>query len=143
MFERVIIRTINSDGWPIDFELKEGQSPKPAIDWLTNHGYQPAPGAAITVSNAPVTSSPDVETAVHTFAGESMTATVSDGKVYWKVKGDQFRQFGVSIWPEALEAAGFVFEEMNPMKQIDLTGWTAHYITKENGQPKKIIRLTS
>jgi len=53
MFERVIIRTINSDGWPIDFELKEGQSPKPAIDWLTNHGYQPAPGAAITVSNAP------------------------------------------------------------------------------------------
>lgn len=143
MFERVIIRTINSDGWPIDFELKTGESPKPAIDWLANHGYQPAPGPAITVSNAPVISSPDAETAVHTFAAETMTATVDDGKVYWKVKGGQFQKFGVSIWPEALEAAGFVFDEMNPMKPVDLTGWTAYYSTKENGQPKKVIKLTN
>lgn len=141
MFERVIIRTINSDGWPIDFELKEGQSPKPAIDWLASHGYQPAPGAAVTVT-APA-APPELDTAVHTFAAETMTATVDDGKVYWKVKGGQFQKFGVSIWPEALEAAGFAPDEMNPLKPVDLTGWTAHYITKENGSPKKIIRLAS
>lgn len=141
MFERVIIRTINSDGWPIDFELKEGQSPKPAIDWLASHGYQPAPGAAVTVT-APAAPS-ELDTAVHTFAAEQMTATVDDGKVYWKVKGGQFQKFGVSIWPEALEAAGFDPEAMNPMKPIDLTGWTAHYLTKENGQPRKIVRLAN
>ena len=138
MFERVVVRTINSDGWPIDFELKEGQSPKPAIDWLASHGYQPAPGAA-----ANVTAPAELDTAVHTFTAEIMTATVDDGRVYWKVKGGQFQKFGVSIWPEALTAAGFDPEAMNPMKPVDLTGWTAHYLTKENGQPKKIIKLAS
>jgi len=141
MFEKVTIRTINSDGWPIDFELKAGESPKPAIDWLASHGYQPAPGASVTVS-APAAPS-ELDTAVHTFAAETMTATVDDGKVYWKVKGGQFQKFGVSIWPEALEAAGFDPEALNPMKPVDLTGWTAHYSTKENGQPKKVIKLAN
>lgn len=142
MFERVTIRTINSDGWPIDFELKEGQSPKPAIDWLASHGYQPAPGAAVTIT-APAANAPEAETAVHALAVEQMTATVADGKVYWKVKGGQFQQFGISVWPETLEAAGFDPEALNPMKPVDLTGWTAHYITKEDGKPKKVVRLTN
>jgi len=140
IFERVTIHTVNSDGWEIDFELKAGQQPKTAIDWLSSNGYQPAPAeaeqAAVSTPYNPA------DTAVHTFAAEQMIATVADGNVYWKVKGGQYQKFGVSIWPEALEAAGFDPENLNPMKPIDLTGKTAHFTVKENGKPKKVIKLS-
>lgn len=139
MFEKVTIHTINSDGWHIDFELKPHQQPKPALDWLASNGYQPTPTAVVAPSSASV--APE-ETAVGTFAAEQMTATLVDGKTYWKVKGGQFQKFGVSIWPEALEASGFNPDELDPTKPVDLVGYTAHYITKENGQPKKIIKLS-
>lgn len=140
IFERVTIHTVNSDGWKIDFELKPGQQPKTAIDWLSSNGYQPAPiEAAATAVSTPYN---PADTAVHTFAAEQMIATVADGNVYWKIKGGQYQKFGVSIWPEALEASGFDPENMNPMKPIDLTGKTAHFTVKENGQPRKVIKLS-
>ena len=45
-FERITIKTVDSNGWPIDFEL----APEPgatgaAIAFLTQHGYSPAPTA--------------------------------------------------------------------------------------------------
>lgn len=45
-FEKVIIRTIDRNGWPIDFELtpEPGQTAK-AIQFLEAHGYRPAPTA--------------------------------------------------------------------------------------------------
>lgn len=134
MFERVTIRTVNGDGWPIDFELKSGQSPKPALEWLAGHGYTPASStpAVLDVQNGQ---------AVGSFAAEQLTATVDDGKVYWKVKGANFQKFGVTVWPEVLEDAGINIDELNPLKPMDLTGWTAVYSIKENGQPKKVIKL--
>lgn len=46
MFDKVIIRTVDKAGWPIDFEL----TPEPgrtaeAIAFLEAHGYRPAPTA--------------------------------------------------------------------------------------------------
>ena len=49
IFERVTIRTISPEGWQIDFELKPGQQPKVAIDWLEAKGYETAPAAGTAV----------------------------------------------------------------------------------------------
>jgi hypothetical protein len=44
MFEKVTIRTVDKNGWPIDFELipEPGQLAK-SIAFLEAHGYRPAP----------------------------------------------------------------------------------------------------
>ncbi len=135
MFNKITIRTVNPAGWPIDFELKPGESPGPALKWLESHGYQPAAAAGETAAVAGPSAGGGK------FAAEKMVATVDEGKVYWKVKGANFQKFGVTIWPEVLEDAGFEVDALNPLKPIDLTGWTAVYSVKENGQPKKILKL--
>lgn len=136
MFEKVIIRTLNKDGWPIDFQLQSGTQPGPALEWLATHGYTPAsstpPGDCRMAEQSQ---------AAGQFAAESLTATVDDGKAYWKVKGGSYQKFGVIVWPEVLEAAGFDVDNLNPLKPVDLTGWTAVYSVKENGQPQKVIKL--
>jgi hypothetical protein len=132
IFERVIIRTVSPEGWQIDFELKTGQQPKAAIDWLESKGYEPAPAAGTAVDT----------NAIYTFPASQMTATIDDGKAYWKVKGGDFLKFGIFVWPEALEQSGFNLEELNPMRPYDLTGWTAHYSIKKNGSPKKVVLLS-
>lgn len=75
------------------------------------------------------------------FVAEKMTATVNDGKAYWKVRGGVFSKFGVTVWPEVLSAAGFDPEAMNPMTIYDLTGWTAVYILNEEGNAQKVVQL--
>lgn len=138
MFHKITIRTVR-DGWPMDFELKPGEKPGPAIAWLEEHGYEPA-----AVGHTPALASEPIDgSATGQFAAEEMTATVDDGKVYWKVKGGQYQKYGVIVWPEVLEAAGFDPDEMNPLKPVDLVGWTAICSMKENGQPKKVIRLVA
>jgi hypothetical protein len=67
-------------------------------------------------------------------------AETDEVKTYWKVKGGSYRKFGVSIWPEALEEAGFVVEEMVVTRVYDLAGWTAHCEVKD-GQPRKVTKL--
>ncbi len=74
------------------------------------------------------------------FAGD----TKSSGKPFWKVYGGTFMQFGVPIYEalnQALTDGIFFDDELVPGTKYDLTGILAHYITKENGQPKKVIRL--
>ena len=73
-----------------------------------------------------------------TFPASSLAATITDGKTYWKVKGGRFGKWGVTIWPETLDAAGF--GALDPIRPYDLSGWTAEYIEKE-GKPDKVVRL--
>jgi hypothetical protein len=48
-FDRVIIRTISPEGWPLDFELvPEPGKTREAIKFLDNHGYRPAPAGGET-----------------------------------------------------------------------------------------------
>lgn len=75
------------------------------------------------------------------FNADTMTATVDDGKVYWKVKGEQYQKYGVTIWPEVLADAGYDVDALNPLKAVDLSGFVAICTVKENGKPKKVIRL--
>lgn len=60
----------------------------------------------------------------------------------WKIKGGKFTEYGVTIWPEILEAAGIMPEELDTNKTYPLNGYTAYYeeIT-EKGYPKKVSRL--
>ena len=75
-----------------------------------------------------------------TFMAESLVATVHEGKAYFKCRGGRFSKFGVTIWPEVLEAAGL--KNLDPMKIYDMHGYTAEYVVKEDGKSDKIIRLT-
>ena len=75
------------------------------------------------------------------FKAETLTATVDDGKVYWKIRGANFQKFGVIIWPEVLTDAGINPEDLNPLKTHDMSAYVAVCTVKENGQPKKVIRL--
>lgn len=77
-----------------------------------------------------------------TFEAKLLTATVNDGKAYWKIKGGRFEKFGVTVWPETLEKAGFFVNELNVMESYNLTGWTATYTTKDGDKPDKVVGLT-
>jgi hypothetical protein len=64
------------------------------------------------------------------------------GKTYWSVKGGRWSQFGVRIWPEVLEAAGFNAEELDPARVYDLKGHRAEIVLKVDGKPDKVTQLT-
>ena len=107
--------------------------------WLDSHA-----DAALNVEQPRTQATPPVApiqsaNGVQTFAAESLSATVTDGKPYWKVKGGRFKKFGVTVWDEVLTEAGLA--ECDPMQAYSLQGWTAHYITKADGKPEKVIRL--
>lgn len=76
-----------------------------------------------------------------TFRAKTMEATINGGKAYWKVKGGKFDKFGITIWPEVLEDAGFNLEELDPMKVYQLDAYVAAYTLKEDGKPDKIVKL--
>ncbi len=96
---------------------------------LIEAGYNP-------VGQAPTPAHPSGR---GSFAASSLTATVDNGKAYWRVKGGEFQKFGVAIYPEVLEAAGLA--DANPLKPVDLAGWTAHYVVNDKGKPKKVVNL--
>jgi hypothetical protein len=77
-----------------------------------------------------------------TFEADKLSVTVSEGKKYVKVKGGKFQQFGVSVWPEVLKAAGIDWDKLDPMKgeyQIDMI---ALYALNEKGKPSKVTQLS-
>ena len=88
---------------------------------------------------APVATQLQAQTqTTHTFPAGTLSATITDGKTYWKVKGGRFGKWGVTIWPEILDAAGF--DALDPGTPYNLSGWTAEYVEKD-GKPDKVVRL--
>lgn len=139
---KATIKTIDPDGVAVDFETKEMGLEAllnlvPQIKQaLVEAGYELVDTyPAQTVNVTPAAS------AAPTFAVEKIVATVDaeSGKIYWRVKGSEFQKFGVIIYPEILEAAGLA--DLNPLKPFTEPGWVAHYSLKENGKPKKVLRL--
>lgn len=104
---------------------------------LLEHGWTSPGGRAAAPAPAGGSDTPE---GVESFAAEQLVATIRDGKAYWKVKGPPFAKYGVMVWPEVLEEAGFNVEELDPMKPVSLAGHTAHFI-REDGNPKKVIKL--
>jgi len=78
------------------------------------------------------------------FEAVELVGSSTGGKNYWKVKGGRFTKFGVTIWPEALKAAGFAVDKLDVSKTYRLDGYVAYYITTEkDGKvvPDKVIAL--
>jgi hypothetical protein len=138
---KAIIRTIDPTGVPVDFQTDEMKLAQllavlPQIkDALTDGGYEILDGQPVAVQN--LQSAPAPATS---FAVSEISATVADGKVYWRVKGGEFQKWGVIVYSEVLDAAGLT-ERMNPLKPFAEGGWVATYTLKENGKPKKVTAL--
>ena len=143
------IRTVTihaqSDGYPFEISLEFEENDRLEIvskmtARLNELGYDVPQPTKPSLLTGP--SIPNLQGS-HTIAipAEEMVCTVSDGVPYWKVRGGEYRKFGVTIWPEVLEAAGFDPKRLNPLEAISLKGYTATILLKENGQPKKVLNL--
>lgn len=70
---------------------------------------------------------------------------VKNGKTYWKImdavypSGEKSTKYGVTVWPEALKAAGFELKDGQPVP--DLSGHPFEYICNEKGYPQKVTRI--
>jgi hypothetical protein len=125
-------------------------------------GLQQAPttAAASNGGTPPPTAAPAAKTAAPAAVGATGTATAgahvdgefdaaelvgstNAGKTYWKVKGGRFTQYGVTVWPEVLTAAGFDAAALDPARIYDLTGYKALYANKADGsgKPDKVTAL--
>ncbi|MEX2162305.1 MAG: hypothetical protein WD751_10385 [Anaerolineales bacterium] len=79
------------------------------------------------------------------FEVESIKLAAGGDHPRWVVKGGNFKKFGVTCWPETLEAAG-VAEKLDPLKDNKPKGsWTAHYTERQNEEgrwvPDKVTQL--
>jgi len=140
---QVTFRTPNASDWRIAFEefaamVKErGWQFAPAPEKTPERRPEPAQTNGDKPAVPPIATQPQTQT-TKTFPASSLTATIADGKTYWKIKGGRFEKWGVTIWPETLDAAGFA--ALDAAKPYNLGGWTAEYVEKE-GKPDKVVRL--
>lgn len=88
-----------------------------------------------------VASQPERKSEALTFMCDTMGAIVNNGKSYWKIRGGPFAKFGVTVWEEVLEDAGFFKHKLDAMQTYNLKGWQAEYLLKEDGKPDKVTRL--
>lgn len=83
---------------------------------------------------------PQPSGATESFEADELTITMIDGQQYTKVKGGQFKKFGVTVWPEVLTEAGI--GKLDPAKSpYGLRGYTAYFNRKEDGKPGKVVKL--
>lgn len=80
-----------------------------------------------------------------TFEIESIKLAAGGENPRWVVRGGKFKKFGVTCWPETLEAAG-VAEKLDPLKDNKPKGnWVAHYTERQNEEgrwvPDKVTKL--
>lgn len=91
------------------------------------------------------------EEKVYRFHAETLLRSEVNNKIIWAVMGSDIpaycRRFGMRVWPEVLEEAGFdpvALEEVRSANLPNLHGFVAEYCVREDekGQkPDKIIRL--
>lgn len=112
-------------------------------DWLDKHAeavnVEPTPADVKATNPAPAPAAQQKQpSAEQSFSATTISATVSEGKTTWRVKGGQFEKFGVICYPEVLRAAQL---ELDPTQVYSLNGWTAYYAVKDDGKPQKVTRL--
>ena len=105
-----------------------------ANGWAEWNGSEaPAPAAAAPIHNG------------NSFEVESIKLAAGGEHPRWVVKGGNFLKYGVTCWPETLEAAG-IADKLDPLKENTPSGhWVAHYTERQNDEgrwaPDKVIRL--
>lgn len=81
----------------------------------------------------------------NSFEVESIKLAAGGEHPRWVVRGGNFLKYGVTCWPETLEAAG-IAAKLDPLKDNQPTGtWIAHYNERQNDEgrwvPDKVTRL--
>ena len=79
------------------------------------------------------------------FEVESIKLAAGGEHPRWVVKGGNFLKYGVTCWPETLEAAG-VADKLDPLKENQPSeSWLAYYTERQNDEgrwvPDKVVRL--
>jgi hypothetical protein len=79
------------------------------------------------------------------FEVESIQLAAGGDHPRWVVKGGKFKKFGVTCWPETLDAAG-IADKMDPLKENKPRGnWVAKYNERQNDEgkwvPDKVVSL--
>ena len=147
---------VSTKGWNLQFTIRsvDNESLLKELGDLINRvealgvvpkavGQQPSNVSHDTAPPPPPTSAPPPvhEVAYDTFEAAELEGSTRGDKTYWKVKGGKFSKYGVTIWPEVLEEAGFNVNDLDPATVYSLAGYTARYVTKEDGKPDKVIKL--
>lgn len=134
------ISVISPAGFCVEFETPELKDRHELLSVLPRfEGELIEAGYAPLISSQPAAASSAAPQGPAAFAVDSITASVSDGKAYWRVKGGEFQKWGVIVYEEVLKAAGL--SELNPLKPYSEPGLIAYYSLKEDGKPKKVTRL--
>lgn len=112
---------------------------------LEEQGWTPWEAAAALDSTAVADGGERVPSATKAFDLESIQLAAGGEHPRWVVRGGNFKKFGVTCWPEVLEAAG-IAEKLDPMKENKPQGrWLARYIERENDEgrlvPDKVVEL--
>jgi len=103
-------------------------------EWLLDNGFNPI--------HSPKPTGHAVAEQTFTFTADALVCTMNEeGKKYFKVKGEPFTQYGVTVWHEVLSASGIDDEKQYPGQTHDIAGWTAEYTKKEDGKNGKVVRL--
>ncbi len=137
---RAKIEVTTPNGFTVTLETPEFEDRHKLLDVLPKFeaellelGYNPVKPIAATPA-APFGDD------MGSFPADTLVGEVLDGQAYWKIKGGPYKKFGVRVWDEVLEEVGITPEELNPLNQINLSGWLAYYQV-ENGKPKKVVKL--
>lgn len=109
----------------------------------SNDGHQTMTSNGKTLTRSSERSSD--ERSGHAFEVESIKLAAGGDHPRWVVKGGKFKKFGVTCWPETLEAAGIAVK-LDPLKDNKPRGhWVAHYSERENDEgrwvPDKVTQL--
>ncbi len=106
---------------------------------LAEHGWSPVPNGSASGALGG-----EAAPALKVFEVESIKLAAGGEHPRWVVKGGNFKKFGVTCWPETLEAAGL--RGLDPLKDNQPQGaWLAHYNERQNDEgrwvPDKVLRL--
>lgn len=104
----------------------------------------PAPSNEKTGAQAEGNADPETRSG-KSFDVETIKLAAGGDNPRWVVKGGNFKKFGVTCWPETLEAAG-IMSKLDPLKDNKPTGeWIAHYTERQNEEgrwvPDKVTKL--
>ncbi|MEX2144408.1 MAG: hypothetical protein WD740_07420 [Anaerolineales bacterium] len=118
---KIFVKLLSDNGW---------------VEWHTGQ-----PTSEHAVNGHPANASPNGKS----FEVESIKLAAGGDHPRWVVKGGKFKKFGVTCWPEILEAAG-VADKLDPLKDNKPRGtWVAHYNQRQNDEgkwvPDKVTKL--
>jgi len=126
-----VARGAGRDGNPNASEM-----PKPTpVDQIITDAVNADP-----MWNQPEAPSATSEPSDDTFITELLVCNISDGKKFFKIKGGKWSRWGVTAWDEVLTAAGIPVGKLEG-KEYKLEGYRATFIRKDDGNPKKVIKL--